>query len=163
MGHSNHQGIILVLTDEQNGSRLARVRHSLVDHYALSASTTDVSSPNEIILRDFHNKSFDVSDSAHWQVRVNKSNLDTVKSPFNHDDCITFSITLQPKGTSLGISFDTDEDYVLPLLARVTPTSLLYDEIPAKYHNYKYWVILIGNQFPITASGAVESLHFHQA
>ena len=163
MGHSNHQGIILVLTDEQNGSRLARVRHSLVDHYALSASTTDVSSPNEIILRDFHNKSFDVSDSAHWQVRVNKSNLDTVKSPFNHDDCITFSITLPPKGTSLGISFDTDEDYVLPLLARVTPTSLLYDEIPAKYHNYKYWVIQIGNQFPITANGAVESLHFHQA
>lgn len=64
MGHSNWQGIILVLKTENGDNRLARVRHSLVDHYAISSSTTDVSSPNEIILRKFHNKSFDVSDSA---------------------------------------------------------------------------------------------------
>jgi hypothetical protein len=85
-----------------------------------------------------------------------------VKSPFDPQDCQIVTITLPPKGQTVGIYVETDEDYLLPVLAKVSKEYKAYDEIPLKHHFYKSWIIQIGNEFPITGQGFVDAVHSYQ-
>lgn len=164
MGFSNHWGIILVKKQgatESDPDRIVRVRHSIVDHYGLSASDSDVMSPNEKLLQQFHSQTFNPSSSLLpiSSVQVRKSNFDTVASPFDPKECIKIEIVLPPEGTTLGLHLDTDEDYLLPILGRVSYTSPLFSQLPEKYHFYTHWIIQVGDQHPITAAGCRDALY----
>ena len=164
LGFSNHNGIILVLRKgtAEEPDRLARVRHTIIDHYGLSASPTDSMSPNEKLLQQFHSSLFDDTREIEEQNEIQGSNFDSVDSPFDPSKCITLDITLPVEGVTLGLHIDTDEDYLLPILGRVSYNSPIYDEIPEKFHYYKYWIIQVQDQFPITASGCRDALYYYQ-
>jgi hypothetical protein len=165
MGFSNFFGIALVKkmgSSPSDPDRIVRVRHTIVDHYGLSASSSDQMSPNETLLQRFHSQTFEPTASTNVELRVSRSNFDTVDSPLDPKKCIKLDITLPQEGTSLGLHIDTDEDYLLPVLGRVSYTLSLYDQIPEKYHFYKYWVIQAGNQMPITAAGLRDALYYLQ-
>jgi hypothetical protein len=165
MGFSNYFGIILVKimgSSPSDPDRIVRVRHTLVDHYGLSASNSDQMNPNEVFLQRFHSQTFEPTASINTELRLSRSNFDTVDSPFDPKECIKIEITLPSEGTTLGLHIDTDEDYLLPILGRVSYTSPLYDQIPEKYHFYKYWVIQVGDQMPITAAGLRDALYYLQ-
>jgi hypothetical protein len=42
----------------------------------------------------------------------------------------TFKIVLPPKGQSIGAYIDTDEDYIIPILCKISKDYDLYDQIP---------------------------------
>jgi hypothetical protein len=156
MGYSKYWGIILVKkkgTSPQDPDRIVRVRHTIVDHYGLSASSSDTLTPNEELLRQFHAQTFEKSSPTDFKVNLQQSTFDTVASPFDPKDCIKIEVTQPPEGTTLGLHIDTDEDYLVPILGRVSYTSPIYHQIPEKYHFYKYWIIQVGDQQPITAAG----------
>jgi hypothetical protein len=104
MGYSNHEGIILVYHEGTNdrAPRIARVHHTIVDHYGLSASPADKPLPNKLLMQAFHCDTFDSTSTTKWQMSLEQSNLDTVTSSFKPEDCHTIEITLPPKGTSIG-------------------------------------------------------------
>jgi len=164
VGFSNHPGIILVFKpgSATESHRIVRVHHAIVDHYGLSISSNDTPIPHEQLLRAFHNNTFDPSLSSDWQINVGESTLDTIESSFNPADCETIQITLPPKGTSLGMYIDTDEDYLLPILVRVVKTSDIYDQIPDRHQYSKSWIIQVEDEQPITAQGLKDALYFLQ-
>lgn len=62
---------------------VARVRHTIADHYGLSASSSDELAPNQQLLQMFHSSLFDSSRLVKWQVDLRQSSFDSVDSPFN--------------------------------------------------------------------------------
>eukprot|EP00956_Cyclotella_meneghiniana_P008309 scaffold11091_cov47-Cyclotella_meneghiniana.AAC.1 len=164
LGWSNHHNVMLVYVPASNGKthRVRRVHHAYVDPYALSASEEDTLSPNEIMLRQLHGQTFDKHAMINWQKQIPPSTFDSIESPFDPAICETFEITLPPRGFSLGIQVDTDQDYLLPILAKILRDRDLYDQIPQRHHYYKSWIIQIEDELPITAQGCIDALHYLQ-
>ena len=50
-----------------------------------------------------------------------------------------YNITLPPKGGSVGLVFDMDEDYLAVRLIIVYPLSYNFKQIPLKYQNNSHW------------------------
>ena len=161
LGYSGHPNVMLTLKEGEGNqpNRVMRVHHANVDHFGLSTSTIDTPTPNERMLRALHNQLFDISAPTQWQAELGSCDLDTVKSPFDPEDCETFSITLPPKGQALGIYVDIDEDYLLPVLGKISKDFDLYDQIPLRHHFYKSWIIQVHQDTPITSQGFIDTVH----
>ena len=159
VGNSNHPNVLLVFQEGSSTQphKLARVHHAEVDPHGLSTSSTDTPLPNERILRALHNQVFDTSAPTDWQDHLEPCSLDTVTSPFDPSSCITLPITIPPKGSALGIYVDTDEDYLLPILGKISKDYRLYDEIPLPFHYYTHWIIQIGLEHPLTGQGFINA------
>ena len=94
-----------------------------------------------------------------WSVEINQSKLDYVASPFVPGDCEAFDITLPPKGTPIGLTFTTDENYIAPFLIRVDPEKPVYLEVPLRHYLCKSWTTWIHNERPITGTRACDIIH----
>ena len=95
-------------------------------------------------------------------MEIESCELDTIKSPFKPSECESFEILLPPEGRLTGLSFITDEDYLLPILYRINPESPIYDQIPIRHYFSKSWIINIGDDKPCTANGAKETIKYLQ-
>ena len=164
LGYSNHVNALLVLKEGEGDepSRVIRAHHALVDVFGLSTSDSDKPTPNERLLQALHNQVFDTTAPTKWQAELEQCELDTVDSPFDPELCETFTITLPPQGRALGIYIDTDEDYLLPIIGKISKEYRLFDEIPLHHHYYKSWVVQVGNDNPITGQGFIESIRSMQ-
>lgn len=109
-----------------------------------------------------HNRVFNPTAPIQWQQRLEECTLDTVPSPFDPTKCETFTITLPPKGQALGIYVDTDEDYLKPIIGKISKEFNLFDQIPLHHQYYKSWIVQIGDESPITAQGFIDAVHFLQ-
>ena len=161
VGNSNHPNVLLVFKEgtDTTPPRIARVHHATVDPFGLSSSPSDTPLPNERMLRALHNQVFDTTAPTDWQQQLSSCKLDTITSPFDPSQCTTLTITVPPKGSALGIYVDTDEDYLLPILGKVSKDSDLFDEIPVAFHYYSHWIIQIGLEHPITGQGFIDAFH----
>lgn len=164
LGYSNFHNVMLVYKEgtDQTTHRVQRVHHAYVDPYGLSASSQDSFSPNEIMLRQMHNDTFDKNAMTKWQAQLPPCDFDSITSPFDPSICESFLITLPPRGISIGIYIDTDEDYLVPILAKISKDRDLYDQIPLKHHFYNSWIIQIEDEHPITAQGMIDALYYLQ-
>jgi hypothetical protein len=77
-----------------------------------------------------HNQLFDTTAPTTWQTKMQDCDLDFVASPFDPKLYETFKIVLPPKGQSIGAYIDTDEDYIIPILCKISKDYDLYDQIP---------------------------------
>ena len=165
LGFSNNPAVSLILKNRsspEQPNRVVRAHHVIIDPYGLSASPTDVLTPNENILRQLQLRNGVKLSLEEFKSQVPSSKLDTVSSPFDPSTCETFVITLPPRGTTIGLSFVTDEDFTLPVIVRINPTKPVYSQIPLRHHFAKSWLIAVQADHPITGAGAVESLHYLQ-
>ena len=158
LGWSNHPNVILVLKEGEGEepSRVIRAHRAVVDPFGLSTSVSDQPTPNKRMLQALHNQVFDTTAPTKWQAELSACDLNTVKTPFDPDLCETFKVTLPPHGHALGIYVDTDENYLLPILGKISKDFRLFDEIPLEHQYYKSWIIQIGNDTPITAQGFID-------
>jgi hypothetical protein len=129
LGISNHENVVLVYKEatDTETHRVARVHHCQVDAYGFSTSPSDQLTPNEQMLRALHNQVFDTTAPTQWQSELEPCALDTVKSPFDPQDCQIVTITLPPKvKLSVSMSKQTKTIYsqFLPKYLKITrPTT----------------------------------------
>ena len=164
LGWSSFHNVMIIYIPGSKGKthRIQRVHHAYVDPYGLSASAEDRLSPNEEMLRQLHADTFDQNAMKDWQKQLPPSTFDSVESPFDPAICETFEITLPPRGSSLGIEVDTDEDYLLPVLSKISKDSDLYDQIPRRHNYYSSWIIQVEDELPITAQGCIDAFYYLQ-
>lgn len=165
LGYSNHVNVLLVYKEatESDTHRVIRCHHAQVDHYGLSISNSDQPLPNGRMLLALHNQLlFDSSAPSKWQQQLDVCSLDTTAGPFDPALCKTVTITLPPQGQVLGIYVDTDEDYLKPIIGKVSKDYAIFDQIPLHHQYYKSWVVQVGDESPITAQGFIEAVRFLQ-
>ena len=165
LGYSSSDAVALVYKRGDSSDRIHRAHQLIVDPHGLSTSPADTLLPHEHMLRTVHNAVFTGQDQVaatsnllDLNFDIASSDLELVDSLFNPDDCETFEITLPPKGIPIGMTFTTDEDFLLPILVRIDPAAGVYPMIPIRHHFCKSWVIHIQNERPITSNGAKEIL-----
>jgi hypothetical protein len=163
LGYSQHPNVMLILKEgnDTEPSRIIRAHHAYVDPFGFSSSTSpnDAPTPNERLLLAAHNQLFDTTAPTTWQTQVQDCDLDFVASPFDPKLCETFKIVLPPKGQSIGAYIDTDEDYIIPILGKISKDYNLYDQIPLRHQYYKSWIVQIGMESPCTSQGFIEAVH----
>jgi hypothetical protein len=114
------------------------------------------------MLLALHNTVFDPTAPTKWQQSLQECTLDTIDSPFDPSKCETFTITLPPKGQALGIYVDTDEDYLKPIVGKISKDFAIFDQIPLRHQYYKSWIVQVGDESPITAQGFIDAVRFLQ-
>ena len=161
MGYSNNPAVILAYNPNSKAHRIRRLHHAILDPYGLSVDPDQPLLPNEHLLRVSHGNLFrpDNTPPETWRVELTVSDLEEVDSPFDANDLQHVKIILPPKGQSLGLTFITDEDYMLPVLYRVDPSYPVFDRIPLQHHYSKSWVTSVASDKPLTASGVVDLIH----
>lgn len=166
VGFSNHPNVALIYVKDKNGNeRIRRAHHVIFDHYGLTTRSNYQPLPHEQLLRTFHDHTFgqasatDGSSQKSSSLGIEESQLDFIDSPFDPDECETFQVILPPKGQSIGITVVTDEDYTVPILHTISPSSNLYDEIPLRHNFASSWVVQIEEEHPITAQGVKDTLY----
>ena len=165
VGYSNDPAVILVYCENAKIHRIRRVHHAIIDPFGLSLSPSDRVLPHEHLLRQAHSSQFGGSTFAtatEWKADLDSCEINSLSSPFSATEYESFTITLPPKGTMAGLSFVTDEDYMLPILYRVHPESPLYHQIPTRHHFCHSWIIQLHEDKPLTAQGAAEAIAFLQ-
>jgi hypothetical protein len=164
LGYSNHVNVLLVYKEatKSDTHRVIRCHPAQIDHYGLSISTSDQPLPNEKMLLALHNQVFDPSAPTKWQQQLIQCSLDTTADPFDPALCETITITLPPQGQALGIYVDTDEDYLKPIIGKVSKDYPIFDQIPLHHQYYKSWIVQVGNESPITAQGFINAVRFLQ-
>jgi len=80
-----------------------------------------------------------------WTYDGHISNLGTTDSVFHPSDLEEHKVVIPPCGTSIGLQFITDEDYLLPILMQVTPERDIYQQIPSRHNFCRSWVVHIHN------------------
>jgi hypothetical protein len=114
-----------------------------------------------LLLLAAHNQLFDTTAPTTWQAKVQDCDLGFVASCQSFDPklCETFNIVLPPTGQSIGAYIDTDEDYIIPILGKISKDYDLYDQIPLRHQYYKSWIVQIGMESPCTSQGFIEAVH----
>ncbi|MGB2447382.1 MAG: reverse transcriptase domain-containing protein [Candidatus Poseidoniaceae archaeon] len=160
VGYGNDPAVVLVYQPGSKSHKIRRVHHVILDPYGLSTNPRRKLLPHEHLLRAVHSNLFlpPGVPRRSWHVEITPSDLDVVSSPFDPQHCESFTVTLPPQGQSIGLTFTTDEDYMLPVLHRIHPDYDIFDEIPQRHNFGQSWVIAIDDNKPLTSTGAVEDL-----
>ena len=164
VGYSNDPAVVLLFQPGSKSHKIRRAHHVILDPYGLSTNPRRKLLPNEHLLRAVHGNIFlpaGVPRRA-WHVTITPLDLDTIASPFDPQKCESIKVTLPPQGRSIGLTFTTDEDYMLPVLHRVHPDYDIFDEIPERHNFSRSWVIAIENHKPLTSTGTIEELRHLQ-
>ena len=154
VGYASHSTVILVYDPETE--TVKRCHHGYVDEYNVRVLDTERLSPNSVLLQDLppaiRNEQGTIDPR---KIKVVSSTLKETKHKVDPEKSATITITLPPKGTSLGLTLKSDETYGFPVLTNVSPTSPLRTQIPQDLTR-NCWIIAINSQYgghiePITA------------
>ena len=165
VGYSNDPAVVLIYCADAKVHKIRRVHHAIIDPFGLSVTPNDKVLPHEHLLRQAHAAQFGDSSFAttsNWHADLDACEIQSLSNPFSADECESFTITLPPKGTLAGLSFVTDEDYMLPILYRIHPESPLYHQIPLRHHFCHSWIIQLHEDKPLTAQGVAEAITYLQ-
>ena len=163
MGFGNSKAVMLVLrfieADGVTSYKLTRSHHALVDEFGLSTCTTNRPLPNEVILRQLYDNTFQPSKPTEWKFDQLSCDFDFTDSPYDPSICETFQVILPRTDHIIGMELITDEDYLVPILVRIAYNHPIYDQIPLRHHFCTSWIVSIEDEQPLTAKGAMACIH----
>ena len=156
-----HSSIVLAWDPKTNSIR--RAHHAYIDEYNVRVTEQEVLSPNSVILQDLPPSVLDekgVVDPK--KIKLASYKLAETKDALNHDESVTITVVLPPKGEKLGISLQSDSTYGFPVMTKIHPMSPLRTQIPMDLQR-NCWIIAINSQHrghiePITAKFCLEEL-----
>lgn len=150
VGYASHSTVILVYDPETE--TVKRCHHGYVDEYNVRVLDTERLSPNSVLLQDLppaiRNEQGTIDPR---KIKVVSSTLRETKHKVDPEKSATITITLPPKGTSLGLTLKSDETYGFPVLTNVSPTSPLRTQIPQDLTR-NCWIIAINSQYMVVTS-----------
>ena len=150
VGYASHSTVILVYDPETQ--TVKRCHHGYVDEYNVRVLDTERLSPNSVLLQDLppaiRNEQGTIDPR---KIKVVSSTLRETKHKVDPEKSATITITLPPKGTSLGLTLKSDETYGFPVLTNVSPTSPLRTQIPQDLTR-NCWIIAINSQYMVVTS-----------
>jgi hypothetical protein len=154
IGFQNHSTVMICYVPATHS--IVRAHHAIIDEFGCTLRST-TRTPAEYLLH--HHPTMDLTAVEDYQQLIPPVEIGFADSPFDPNKMVEIQITLPPSSVSdIGLIFEDDVLYGVPMLVDIKPTSPVLHEVPLHFIRRKHHVVSIDTKEPITAHGVYKAL-----